>query len=129
MCVLYQVSSSSVESLEAEDNPVPECFQVRRLSTKTLQLPPLAFRQAEQIEWKETEQIPRPTTLALSMPPLIAITLSDSNRSANESHHSSEIMLCHTGIRYSILLFLFLLKEARTSHFCLCVPSVPACQI
>ncbi|XP_058267595.1 cAMP-specific 3',5'-cyclic phosphodiesterase 4D-like isoform X2 [Hemibagrus wyckioides] len=73
------VSDSSVESSEAEDNPVPECFQVRRLSSRTLQLPPLAFRQAEQFDWKESEQTSRPATLAPSMPPLIAITLADSN--------------------------------------------------
>ncbi|XP_034168315.2 cAMP-specific 3',5'-cyclic phosphodiesterase 4D isoform X4 [Pangasianodon hypophthalmus] len=74
-----RVSDSSLESPETEDSPVPECFQVRRLSSRTLQLPPLAFRQAEQNDWKETDQIPRPTTLALNMPPLIAITLADSN--------------------------------------------------
>ncbi|XP_053501282.1 cAMP-specific 3',5'-cyclic phosphodiesterase 4D isoform X1 [Ictalurus furcatus] len=73
------VSDSSLESLEAEDGPAPERSQVHRLSTRALQLPPLAFRQAEQNDWKETEQIPRPTTLALNMTPLIAITLADSN--------------------------------------------------
>ncbi|KAG7322518.1 hypothetical protein KOW79_013864 [Hemibagrus wyckioides] len=77
------VSDSSVESSEAEDNPVPECFQVRRLSSRTLQLPPLAFRQAEQFDWKESEQTSRPATLAPSMPPLIAITLADSNSYAD----------------------------------------------
>ncbi|XP_017344694.1 cAMP-specific 3',5'-cyclic phosphodiesterase 4D isoform X4 [Ictalurus punctatus] len=74
-----RVSDSSLESLEAEDDPAPERSQVHRLSTRALQLPPLAFRQAEQNDWKETEQIPRPTTLALNMTPLIAITLADSN--------------------------------------------------
>ncbi|XP_046717194.1 cAMP-specific 3',5'-cyclic phosphodiesterase 4D-like isoform X4 [Silurus meridionalis] len=73
------VSDGSLESLEAEDNPGPECFLVRRLSSRTLQLPPLAFRQAEQFDWKENDQIPRPTTLAPNMPPLIAITLAESN--------------------------------------------------
>ncbi|KAF7701061.1 hypothetical protein HF521_002226 [Silurus meridionalis] len=81
VCVFcYQVSDGSLESLEAEDNPGPECFLVRRLSSRTLQLPPLAFRQAEQFDWKENDQIPRPTTLAPNMPPLIAITLAESNR-------------------------------------------------
>ncbi|GAA6107762.1 cAMP-specific 3',5'-cyclic phosphodiesterase 4D-like isoform X1 [Tachysurus ichikawai] len=68
-----------MESSEPEDNQVPERFQVRRRSSRTLQLPPLAFRQAEQFFLKESEQISRPATLALSMPPLIAITLADSN--------------------------------------------------
>lgn len=105
VCVLCQVSDSSVESSEAEDNPVPERFQVRRLSSRTLQLPPLAFRQAEQFDWKESEQTSRPATLAPSMPPLIAITLADSNRSESELHHSSEL-LSHTGIWYYILQLL-----------------------
>ncbi|XP_026995241.2 cAMP-specific 3',5'-cyclic phosphodiesterase 4D-like isoform X2 [Tachysurus fulvidraco] len=73
------VNNSSMESSEPEDNQFPERYQVRRRSSRTLQLPPLAFRQAEQFFWKESEQISRPTTLALSMPPLIAITLADSD--------------------------------------------------
>uniref|UniRef100_A0A673J182 Phosphodiesterase n=1 Tax=Sinocyclocheilus rhinocerous TaxID=307959 RepID=A0A673J182_9TELE len=56
-----------------------ELFQVRRRSSRNLQLPPLVFRQAEQHDWnsKETEPIARPTTLALRTPPLIAITSAD----------------------------------------------------
>ncbi|CAB1319006.1 unnamed protein product [Coregonus sp. 'balchen'] len=74
-----------------DDSPEPglglgaemETFQVRRLSCRNLQLPPLAFRQAEQRDWAprpETEQIPRPTSLALRIPPLIAITSADTSR-------------------------------------------------
>ncbi|KAM9456514.1 3',5'-cyclic-AMP phosphodiesterase 4D-like isoform 2-T2 [Clarias gariepinus] len=73
-----RVNDNSPEYLEAEDITVPDCFQVRRLSSRTLQLPPLAFRLAEQMDWKETEQISRPTTLPFHEPPLIAITLADS---------------------------------------------------
>ncbi|XP_028827049.1 cAMP-specific 3',5'-cyclic phosphodiesterase 4D isoform X2 [Denticeps clupeoides] len=75
---------SQQESVSGDhpDSPDPAAFtgsepgQVRRLSFRNLQLPPLVFRQAEQNDWgsKETEAIPRPTTLALSTPPLIAIT-------------------------------------------------------
>uniref|UniRef100_A0A8C2FZS1 Phosphodiesterase n=1 Tax=Cyprinus carpio TaxID=7962 RepID=A0A8C2FZS1_CYPCA len=59
--------------------PGMELFQVRRRLSRTLQLPPLVFRQAEQHDWnsKETESISRPTTLALHPPPLIAITSAD----------------------------------------------------
>ncbi|KAL0964983.1 hypothetical protein UPYG_G00275270 [Umbra pygmaea] len=78
-------------SLSDRDSPEPglclglemEPFQVRRLSTRSLQLPPLAFRQAEQHDWSprpETEPICRPTTLALRIPPLIAITSVDAGR-------------------------------------------------
>uniref|UniRef100_A0A6Q2WUG8 Phosphodiesterase n=1 Tax=Esox lucius TaxID=8010 RepID=A0A6Q2WUG8_ESOLU len=81
-------SNLSVSSLEAELQQTPssrmglemEPFQVRRLSCRTLQLPSLAFRQAEQHDWvprAETEPIPRPTSLALRIPPLIAITSAD----------------------------------------------------
>ncbi|XP_050976260.1 cAMP-specific 3',5'-cyclic phosphodiesterase 4D isoform X2 [Labeo rohita] len=68
---------------EAEDGAAPgvELFQVRRRSSRNLQLPPLVFRQAEQHDWnsKETEPIARPTTLALRTPPLIAITSADAS--------------------------------------------------
>ncbi|XP_051764584.1 cAMP-specific 3',5'-cyclic phosphodiesterase 4D isoform X4 [Ctenopharyngodon idella] len=67
---------------EAEEGAAPgmELIQVRRRSSRNLQLPPLAFRQAEQHDWnsKEMEPIARPTTLALRIPPLIAITSADS---------------------------------------------------
>ncbi|KAJ7427096.1 hypothetical protein WISP_09629 [Willisornis vidua] len=60
-----------------------EPYLVRRLSTRNIQLPPLAFRQFEQAEWdkkNDTETIPRPTTLPLRIPPLIAITAAESSR-------------------------------------------------
>ncbi|XP_066567512.1 3',5'-cyclic-AMP phosphodiesterase 4D isoform X1 [Amia ocellicauda] len=59
-----------------------EPFTVRRLSCRTLHLPPLAFRQAEQYDWDkkpESETIQRPTTLSLRTPPLIAITSADTS--------------------------------------------------
>ncbi|XP_020345223.2 cAMP-specific 3',5'-cyclic phosphodiesterase 4D-like isoform X1 [Oncorhynchus kisutch] len=62
-----------------------ETFLVRRLSCRTIQLPPLAFRQAEQYycNYKpEPDSVmfpPRPTTLALRTPPLIAITSADTS--------------------------------------------------
>ncbi|XP_052463517.1 cAMP-specific 3',5'-cyclic phosphodiesterase 4D isoform X2 [Carassius gibelio] len=75
------VCDRSPEYLEADEGVAPgmELFQVRRRSSRTLQLPPLVFRQAEQHDWnsKETELIARPTTLALHNPPLIAITSAD----------------------------------------------------
>ncbi|KAK6306620.1 hypothetical protein J4Q44_G00235450 [Coregonus suidteri] len=61
-------------------------FLVRRLSCRTVQLPPLAFRQAEQYYCNhkpepDTVTIPpRPTTLPLRTPPLIAITSADTSR-------------------------------------------------
>uniref|UniRef100_A0A8C2FZ71 Phosphodiesterase n=2 Tax=Cyprinus carpio TaxID=7962 RepID=A0A8C2FZ71_CYPCA len=67
--------------MKSEEGAAPgmELFQVRRRLSRTLQLPPLVFRQAEQHDWnsKETESISRPTTLALHPPPLIAITSAD----------------------------------------------------
>ncbi|XP_016369133.1 DEP domain-containing protein 1B-like [Sinocyclocheilus rhinocerous] len=72
---------------EAEEGAASgvELFQVRRRSSRNLQLPPLVFRQAEQHDWnsKETEPIARPTTLALRTPPLIAITSADAGRSCS----------------------------------------------
>ncbi|XP_039533886.1 cAMP-specific 3',5'-cyclic phosphodiesterase 4D-like [Pimephales promelas] len=66
---------------EAEEGVPPgmEHIQVRRRSSRTLQLPPLVFRLAEQHDWssRESESIARPTTLALRIPPLIAITSAD----------------------------------------------------
>ncbi|XP_061585317.1 cAMP-specific 3',5'-cyclic phosphodiesterase 4D isoform X2 [Cololabis saira] len=62
-----------------------EPFLVRRLSCRTVQLPPLAFRQAEQYYCErrpESDTItvpPRPTTLPLRTPPLIAITSADTS--------------------------------------------------
>ncbi|XP_051539775.1 cAMP-specific 3',5'-cyclic phosphodiesterase 4D isoform X2 [Myxocyprinus asiaticus] len=56
-----------------------EPLHVRRRSSRNLQLPPLVFRQAEQHDWnsKENEPIVRPTSLALRIPPTIAITSAD----------------------------------------------------
>ncbi|XP_038856651.1 cAMP-specific 3',5'-cyclic phosphodiesterase 4D-like isoform X1 [Salvelinus namaycush] len=62
-----------------------EPFLVRRLSCRTVQLPPLAFRQAEQYYYNhkpepDTVTVPlRPTTLPLRTPPLIAITSADTS--------------------------------------------------
>ncbi|XP_060927622.1 cAMP-specific 3',5'-cyclic phosphodiesterase 4D [Limanda limanda] len=58
-----------------------EPFQVRRLSCRTIQLPPLAFRQAEQYYSRLEPDTgpPRPTTLPLRTPPLIAITSADAS--------------------------------------------------
>ncbi|GAA6106413.1 cAMP-specific 3',5'-cyclic phosphodiesterase 4D isoform X2 [Tachysurus ichikawai] len=61
-----------------------EPFTVRRLSCRSVQLPPLAFRQAEQYYCErrpETETAqPRPTSLPLRAPPLIAITSAENSR-------------------------------------------------
>ncbi|XP_062870694.1 3',5'-cyclic-AMP phosphodiesterase 4D [Trichomycterus rosablanca] len=75
-----QVCDGSVGLSVADGGSAPESIYVRRLSYKNLQLPPLAFRLAEQNDWKETEPISRPTTLALRIPPTIAITSADSSR-------------------------------------------------
>ncbi|XP_057177190.1 cAMP-specific 3',5'-cyclic phosphodiesterase 4D-like isoform X3 [Triplophysa rosa] len=78
-----QVCDGSLESQEADTEealaPNVELFQVRRRSSRNLQLPPLVFRLAEQHDWnsKESEPIARPTTLALRTPPVIAITSAD----------------------------------------------------
>ncbi|XP_059395744.1 cAMP-specific 3',5'-cyclic phosphodiesterase 4D-like isoform X3 [Carassius carassius] len=75
------VCDGSPEYSEAEEEAGSgvELLQVRRRSSRNLQLPPLIFRQAEQHDWnsKETEPVARPTTLALRTPPLIAITSAD----------------------------------------------------
>lgn len=60
-----------------------EPYLVRRLSCRTIHLPPLAFRLAEQAEWDkkgDSESPQRPTSLALRIPPLIAITSADTTR-------------------------------------------------
>lgn len=60
-----------------------EPYLVRRLSFHALQLPPLAFRVAEQYDLEkksESEHVPRPTTLPLKTLPLIAITAADNTR-------------------------------------------------
>ncbi|XP_035235300.1 cAMP-specific 3',5'-cyclic phosphodiesterase 4D [Anguilla anguilla] len=58
---------------------VTESFTVRRLSVRSLQLPPLAFRQAQQAYYDQTP--PRPTSLPLWLTPHIAITTADGSDS------------------------------------------------
>ncbi|KAM4576018.1 3',5'-cyclic-AMP phosphodiesterase 4D isoform 2-T2 [Odontesthes bonariensis] len=84
-------SQREIVSDESSDSPEPvpvtcmEPFFVRRLSCRTVQLPPLAFRQAEQYycdRRAEPDTVtlpPRPTTLPLRTPPLIAITSADTS--------------------------------------------------
>ncbi|XP_013858157.1 cAMP-specific 3',5'-cyclic phosphodiesterase 4D isoform X1 [Austrofundulus limnaeus] len=80
------VSDDSSDSPEPEPISCMEPFMVRRLSCRSVQLPPLAFRQAEQyyLDRKpEPDTVavpPRPTTLPLRAPPLIAITSADTSR-------------------------------------------------
>ncbi|KAK4816052.1 hypothetical protein QYF61_011060 [Mycteria americana] len=67
---------------DEESSQAMEPYLVRRLSSRNIQLPPLAFRQLEQADWdkkNDTETIPRPTTLPLRIPPLIAITSAESS--------------------------------------------------
>nr|XP_033786594.1 cAMP-specific 3',5'-cyclic phosphodiesterase 4D-like isoform X2 [Geotrypetes seraphini] len=88
-CALYTRSkSASDEALHTkteEEGTLQgmEPFLVRRLSYRNVQLPPLAFRQSEQADWDKkpetTESIPRPTSLPLRIPPLIAITCAESS--------------------------------------------------
>ncbi|XP_027490720.1 cAMP-specific 3',5'-cyclic phosphodiesterase 4D-like [Corapipo altera] len=59
-----------------------EPYLVRRLLSRNIQLPPLAFRQLEQAYWdknNDTETLPRPMTLPLRIPPLIAVTAAESS--------------------------------------------------
>uniref|UniRef100_A0A3P9LHB7 Phosphodiesterase n=1 Tax=Oryzias latipes TaxID=8090 RepID=A0A3P9LHB7_ORYLA len=80
-----QRESVSDDSPEPETITCMEPFMVRRLSCRTVQLPPLAFRQAEQYycdrkpEADAVTAPPRPTTLPLRTPPLIAITSADTS--------------------------------------------------
>lgn len=80
---LVQVSDSS-SSPDGCPLSCMEPFTVRRLSCRSVQLPPLAFRQAEQYYCErrpETETVqPRPTSLPLRAPPLIAITSAENSR-------------------------------------------------
>ncbi|KAG7223390.1 hypothetical protein INR49_032217 [Caranx melampygus] len=86
-CALFhKVSDDSSDSPEPGPVTCMEPFLVRRLSCRTVQLPPLAFRQAEQYycdRKPEPDTVtvpPRPTTLPLRTPPLIAITSADASR-------------------------------------------------
>ncbi|KAM4709469.1 3',5'-cyclic-AMP phosphodiesterase 4D-like [Discoglossus pictus] len=79
------VSEEALHSKNEEDGIFQEIepCHVRRLSCRAIHLPPLAFRLAEQAEWdkKSDSDCPqRPTSLALRIPPLIAITAADSTR-------------------------------------------------
>ncbi|KAF3695688.1 cAMP-specific 3',5'-cyclic phosphodiesterase 4D [Channa argus] len=80
------VSDDSSDSPEPGPVTCMEPFLVRRLSCRTVQLPPLVFRQAEQYycdrkpEPDTVTAPPRPTTLPLRTPPLIAITSADTTR-------------------------------------------------
>ncbi|KAG7490874.1 hypothetical protein JOB18_043504 [Solea senegalensis] len=82
----WAVSEDSSISPEPEPAICMEPFLVRRRSSRTVQLPPLAFRQAEQYyldRKQESDTVtvpPRPTTLPLRIPPLIAITSADTSR-------------------------------------------------
>uniref|UniRef100_A0A672KFP2 Phosphodiesterase n=1 Tax=Sinocyclocheilus grahami TaxID=75366 RepID=A0A672KFP2_SINGR len=80
---LLVVSRGSEDSPDSCPLSCMEPFAVRRLSCRTVQLPPLAFRQAEQYYCErkpETETAqPRPTSLPLRAPPLIAITSADTS--------------------------------------------------
>ncbi|XP_056585832.1 cAMP-specific 3',5'-cyclic phosphodiesterase 4D-like isoform X1 [Triplophysa dalaica] len=77
------VSDCSLESPDSCPVTCMEPFMIRRHSCRTLQLPPLAFRLAEQYycdRKPETETAqPRPTSLPLRAPPLIAITSADTS--------------------------------------------------
>ncbi|XP_040195605.1 cAMP-specific 3',5'-cyclic phosphodiesterase 4D-like [Rana temporaria] len=73
---------SKLEEQDGTDEDM-EPYLVRRLSCRTIHLPPLAFRLAEQAEWDkkgDSESPQRPTSLALRIPPLIAITSADNTR-------------------------------------------------
>ncbi|KAM6964850.1 3',5'-cyclic-AMP phosphodiesterase 4D-like [Aplochiton taeniatus] len=80
------VCDDSSESPEPGPVSCMEPFLVRRLSCRTVQLPPLAFRQAEQYYYERKPDQdpsavpPRPTSLTLRTPPLIAITSADATR-------------------------------------------------
>ncbi|XP_037115647.1 cAMP-specific 3',5'-cyclic phosphodiesterase 4D isoform X2 [Syngnathus acus] len=79
------VSDDSTDSPELGPVTCMEPFLVRRLSCRTVQLPPLAFRQAEQAYFERKAEAdpvtvpPRPNSLPLRTPPLIAITSADTS--------------------------------------------------
>ncbi|KAM7320882.1 hypothetical protein ACRRTK_020135 [Alexandromys fortis] len=77
-----KASEETLHSSNEEEDPFRgmEPYLVRRLSSRSIQLPPLAFRQLEQADLRsESENIPRPTSLPLKILPLIAITSADSS--------------------------------------------------
>ncbi|OWK62562.1 cAMP-specific 3',5'-cyclic phosphodiesterase 4D [Lonchura striata] len=78
------VSEEALHQSTEDEEPSQgmEPYLVRRLSSRNIQLPPLAFRQLEQADWdkkNDNETIPRPMTLPLRIPPLIAITAAESS--------------------------------------------------
>ncbi|KAL6090721.1 hypothetical protein STEG23_013598, partial [Scotinomys teguina] len=80
-------SEETLHSSNEEEDPFHgmEPYLVRRLSSRSIQLPPLAFRQLEQADLRsESENIPRPTSLPLKILPLIAITSADSRTALTE---------------------------------------------
>ncbi|KYO29154.1 cAMP-specific 3',5'-cyclic phosphodiesterase 4D-like [Alligator mississippiensis] len=88
ICALHarskSVSEETIHSNTEEEAPFQgmEPYLVRRLSCRNVQLPPLAFRQLEQADWdrrSDMETTPRPTSLPLRIPPLIAITSAESS--------------------------------------------------
>ncbi|KAE8636257.1 hypothetical protein XENTR_v10002908 [Xenopus tropicalis] len=79
------VSEESLHSKYEEDRIFQEIepCPVRRLSCRAIHLPPLAFRLAEQTELErksDSENPQRPISLALRIPPLIAITAAENTR-------------------------------------------------
>ncbi|XP_044877362.1 cAMP-specific 3',5'-cyclic phosphodiesterase 4D-like [Mauremys mutica] len=79
------ISEETLHSNTEDEGPFQgmEPYLVRRLSCRNIQLPPLAFRQLEQADWdkkSDMETIPRPTSLPLRSPPLIAITSAEASR-------------------------------------------------
>lgn len=103
--LLAQVSDSS---LSPDGCPLTcmEPFTVRRHSCRSVQLPPLAFRQAEQYYCErrpETETAqPRPTSLPLRAPPLIAITTAENSRYAAWFLFTNPLFMLYflTGVLY-----------------------------
>ncbi|XP_039399098.1 cAMP-specific 3',5'-cyclic phosphodiesterase 4D isoform X11 [Mauremys reevesii] len=78
------ISEETLHSNTEDEGPFQgmEPYLVRRLSCRNIQLPPLAFRQLEQADWdkkSDMETIPRPTSLSLRSPPLIAITSAEAS--------------------------------------------------
>ncbi|XP_065455081.1 3',5'-cyclic-AMP phosphodiesterase 4D isoform X9 [Chrysemys picta bellii] len=78
------ISEETLRSNTEDEGPFQgmEPYLVRRLSCRNIQLPPLAFRQLEQADWdkkSDLETIPRPTSLPLRIPPLIAITSAEAS--------------------------------------------------
>ncbi|XP_057397500.1 cAMP-specific 3',5'-cyclic phosphodiesterase 4D-like [Balaenoptera acutorostrata] len=98
-------SEETLHSTNEEEDPLRgmEPYLVRRLSCRSVQLPPLAFRQLEQADLKsELENTQRPTSLPLKILPLIAITSADSSGDPNCLSSSSLGFLsglCKSGLR------------------------------